>query len=76
MRIKGSNAFTEEQFTLTSQGIYVAEISELGLRKAPSSIVIGRIPFGFYKSDTNNGELTGWRYMERNGTRQVLIIND
>lgn len=78
------------QFIKTSDGTYVAEISEL--QPPGSGSYLGRIPsvlhvegldgvpgvrsFGIVGTDRNGEDTAGWRYLEQGKTAKLLVIND
>ena len=64
-----------KKFTKSTTGIFVAEISELGLCLRPSSFTITDIPekgqhrtFKYVETDfSNDGDVAGWHYEEMDG---------
>lgn len=73
------------KFTLSEDGTYVAEISELQRRTVPVRFILEHCEDGFDRTfkfshtDESGGDIAGWHYAEENATgkpRKVLIIND
>ena len=68
-------------FTVGSDGVYVAEISQLsrmpnmGGWSLRAGFKIGDHVFSFDRPDVNFGEVTGWLYKSTGGL-SALVIND
>ncbi len=68
----------------TSDGGFVAEASEIGLRpgvQIPQTMVLfeGHMRIGafhFVGTDRSGDDIAGWRYREQSGDRIFLLIND
>lgn len=71
------------KFTLAANGIYVVEISDLQMGKAPSSFTMTGVPeagmcrcLKFSSQDIRGGEVVGWNYEEMDGPNKGLQMID
>lgn len=71
------------EFTKSSDGTYVAEISQLRPPRVPNILhvegldgVPGVRSFGIVGTDESGGDVAGWRYLEQGKSAKLLLIND